>query len=147
MGALTPMVFKGILTNPLTDCCGCPGTHTFKGLSLFVHHGCPGAHTFWGTLAFCTLWMHRHPHFLRKKISSFLFSCTVYDSIHALALFFYWSTGPLQRERDKSVSVCVCVCACAHMCVLILIWCSFHPHVTAVACKRPLSFWHMAGYT
>ena len=28
----------------------------------------------------------------------------------------------------------------SQLCVLTLIWCPFHPHVTAVACKRPQSF-------
>ena len=49
MGALTPMVFKeGFLTTSFTECCGYPGTHTFKGLSCSVHPGCPGTHTFKG---------------------------------------------------------------------------------------------------
>ena len=29
----------------------------------------------------------------------------------------------------------------SHLCTLTLIWCLFHPHVTAVARKRPRSFW------
>ena len=60
---------------------GCLGAHTFKeGLSHSVDSECAGTHILEE----------------KKKISSFSISGTVHDSIHAQALFFYWSIGLLQ---------------------------------------------------
>ena len=97
---------------------GCPGTHTYnEGLSRSVHCGCPGTRTLKrdypvlyivGAQAPILLkrdssilhivGSHNYTHiFEEKRMSSFSLSGTIFDSIHAKALFFDWSIGPLQR--------------------------------------------------
>ena len=131
MGALTPMVFKeGFLITPLTECRGCPGTHTFKeGLSLSVHRGCPGTitfkeglsrsvhrgctdtHTFKVGLSFSVYcrWIH---------LFNFVFRhCTRQSS--CTGIFFFFST----TRKGKKVYVCQCVYACvpARVCVCVCV--------------------------
>ena len=50
-----------------------------------------------------------------------------------------WELGPQQKQRENFLLQ-------SELSVLILIWCPFHPCVTAVACKRTRSFCQMCRW-